>query len=95
MVEYDEKILRAFANKLYLRANIIVFLYAVIVGVVGASIGIIVALLLNDTLYHALTGGFFGVILGSVMGQLKAFMLRLQAQQILCQAQIEKNTRKK
>jgi membrane associated rhomboid family serine protease len=42
----------------------------------------------------ALIAGFVGLLMGYNTGKVKAFSLVLQAQQVLCQRQIELNTRK-
>jgi membrane associated rhomboid family serine protease len=42
----------------------------------------------------ALVAGFIGLLIGYNSGKAKAFSLVLQAQQVLCQRQIELNTRK-
>lgn len=42
----------------------------------------------------ALIAGFIGLLIGYNSGKVKAFSLVLQAQQLLCQRQIELNTRK-
>lgn len=42
----------------------------------------------------ALIAGFIGLLIGYNAGKVKAFSLVLQAQQVLCQRQIELNTRR-
>jgi sulfite exporter TauE/SafE len=95
MANYDPAILQAFANKLYARANGIIGGYTlagIIVGGVGGWV--------FDRSFQtgnsewiiagsALLIGLFGFTLGSG----RAFLLKFQAQQALCQRQIEMNTR--
>ena len=94
MVEYDPNVIRQFANALYKRANTIVAVYLIIGIIIGFTIGSLVgAANKNITSLGLLIGVFAGGSIGYVIGQDKAFFLRLQAQLVLCQVQIEMNTR--
>lgn len=90
MANYDSKIIYEMADKLYKKADSIIVTYtalgALILGALGilgmAAVGIL-------PLITAVIGG----IIGFVIGQEKAFELKLQAQVALCQVKIEENTR--
>ena len=87
-IRYDPLILQKFADRLYSQADSVVIL-CVILGVaiggiggfqIGGGIGAVVGLLI------------FGA-LGFAIGLSIAFQLKLRAQSVLCQKQIEENTR--
>lgn len=89
MVQYEPEIIYQFAERLYSKATTIVAVYAV----AGAVIGIFIGYGMKGWT-SAIIGG---VILGGVgwyLGTEKAFALKLQAQTALCQAAIERNSRK-
>lgn len=105
MVQYDVNEVRIFAEKLYLKANVIITLYTVL-GVllgIGGVIPVVATLQvffeLDDVMKMVAalmcavvlcgTGGF----LGYTLGDWKSFQIKLQAQTILCLAQIEDNTK--
>lgn len=105
MAQYDINEVRTFADKLYLKANVIVTFYTIL-GLlfgIGAVIPAVAALQvffeLDDVLKMVAAlmcavvlcgiGGF----LGYTLGDWKSFQIKLQAQTILCLAQIEDNTR--
>jgi hypothetical protein len=96
MVKYDPDILRKYANQFYMKANLEILGWSVVGLFLGAVLGVaLLALKLNDVspellFLGALVGGAF---LGFLWGREKAFMLKVQAQQILCQVEIEQNTR--
>lgn len=102
MVQYDSRIIEKFAEKLYAQANRIVALYVVLFAIGGALVG---AALANDSVsvraardrsisvWPIILGGLMLGALGYVVGQARAFQLRLQAQTALCQVKIEQNTR--
>ena len=86
-MEYDEKVIKEFAVRLYSIAEYVIMKYCILGiiivaapagGMGGAGSGII----------GAIIGGAIGYFIGSE----KAFGLKLQAQTALCQAQIERNT---
>ncbi|HMV54505.1 MAG TPA: hypothetical protein PLX20_15290 [Rhodocyclaceae bacterium] len=93
MSDYDEKTITEFALKLLTKADLTVVLF----GVLGLFSGSIAYLLINAAGPN-LSGfaGFAGVVILAVcmiiaMGRAQA--LRVQAQTLLCQVQIERNTR--
>lgn len=97
MVQYDARIIETFAEKLYAQANRIVALYVLLFAVGGAVAGAGFANL-TDGGRSSPVGSIIlvAVILGAlgyIVGQARAFQLRLQAQTALCQVRIEQNTR--
>lgn len=90
MADYNSKIIYEMAEKLYKKANSIVTTYTVagvlILGILGILGMTAIAIL---PLITAVLGG----IIGFLIGQEKAFELKLQAQIALCQVRIEENTR--
>lgn len=88
MVSYDPNVIQEFADKLYARAD------AIVVGwtAVGALAGFVLGSLMGG-------GGtrivliFLAGAIGYAVGMQRAFLLKLQAQQALCQVEIERNTR--
>jgi uncharacterized membrane protein len=98
--EYDAKILQDYADDLYKQAhNIIVQTatkYGAIMFLLSAVGAIFLAAQFNAgglgiVLLIVLT--LLGVAVGLSEGRSKAFKLKLEAQQLLCQRQIEINTR--
>jgi hypothetical protein len=98
VVEYDEKILVTMANKLYSEARWLVLRYAFIGAILAALVVGIAATFqgLEPTnagcILTAAAG--MGALAGAVYANERAFMLRLEAQRILVQVQIERNTRR-
>ncbi len=94
MTQYDPTILQTFANRLYARANSIIAAYALFGIVLGSIGGWYVSTLTSGSgpLVIALLAILFGAM-GYTIGSGRAFMLKFQAQQALCQRQIEANTR--
>ncbi|HEX8379870.1 MAG TPA: hypothetical protein VF619_04895 [Allosphingosinicella sp.] len=87
MISYDPKVIQEFADSLYSRADGIIMTYSAI----GALLGLLAGYMVGGS-----GGGVLGVLLGLGigywMGTQRAFLLKLQAQQALCQVQIERNT---
>jgi hypothetical protein len=101
--QYDSGILQRFADELYrqakwiivgtvLRYCLVVFLFmfvaCFVLGIQQPQLA-----LSNDGLVVACIVSLIGIPIGIEAGRKKAFNLKLQAQQILCQVQIEQNTR--
>jgi hypothetical protein len=102
---YDEHILQEYADDLYKQAKWIVVWTAVRYGlavfVVSFVIAVVVSVEKNLSTDSANAGALLvfvltllGILAGADAGRRKAFMLKLQAQHILCQRQTEINTRK-
>jgi hypothetical protein len=99
--QYDAGVLQQFADDLYARARRIVFTTALVytfVGFVGSAILISFLKLSARTADSNAAGWilFFTLVscaIGVSSGRAKAFQLKLQAQQTLCQRQIEINLR--
>lgn len=94
-----EFILQQFADDLYSRARWIIFSTAAMYGTVVFVLSIIGVLATSHSNLQVQEWGVIGtltlvaVAIGVNRGREKAFQLKLQAQQILCQRQIEENTR--
>ena len=95
MAVYDANIIQQFVDRLYRKAQIAVALYTSI----GAVIGFIVIFV--PITYFGFSSGYVegtggATLLGMLgfwLGRERTFKLKLRAQLILCQTQIEKNTR--
>jgi tetrahydromethanopterin S-methyltransferase subunit E len=108
VTNYDENILQQYADDLYQQAKWIVVMsalrYGLVVFLVSFGISMIVASSQMQISTDAANSGvamvmvlfltLLAVVVGVDAGRRKAFMLKLQAQQILCQRQTELNTRK-
>jgi tetrahydromethanopterin S-methyltransferase subunit E len=106
VTNYDENVLQQYADDLYKQAKWIVVMSALRYGLVVflASFGtiMVVASSQKDVSTDAANSGMMlvlfltliGIAVGVDAGRRKAFMLKLQAQQLLCQRQTEINTRK-
>ncbi len=106
MTTYDENILRKYADDLYQQAKWIVVWTAVRYGagvfLVALIFGIVIGSQQKQLAEEAANQGFglvlfltvVGIVAGVDAGRRKAFHLKLQAQEILCQRQIEINTRR-
>lgn len=86
MIKYDPKVLHRLAGQLYDRAEAVLFGHVMVGGLLGAG-----GFLLNTA--AGLCGVLIGLLIGYWIGDRKAFQMRVEAQLILCQVQIEENTR--
>jgi len=94
--EYDPQVIKEFSRRMYAQTKSIVLYHL--------FLGILMGLISFSVISNLLTGDLdflivaLGVMIGGVMGfgagQSRSFELKLQAQNALCQAQIEENTRK-
>lgn len=99
---YDPKILQACADSLYRQARWIIITTAVKYGALAFVLFWIVIGLRSQVAHEnentllllslLLTG--IAIYLGVSAGRTKAFALKLQAQQVLCQMRIEENTQR-
>jgi hypothetical protein len=102
---YDEDVLQQYADTLYrqakgivlwtaLRYGFVVLVVALVLGIAADSQGQVPSnkepLLYGSVVIFTVLGGIAGV----AAGRRKAFHLKFQAQQTLCQRQIEMNTRR-
>lgn len=88
MVRYDENIIKRFAQNLYDQANLTVILFTASGVLLGGGGG---SLVLEQV--GMIVGAVIFGFIGYLIGQTRAFQLKLQAQVALCQVQIEQNTR--
>lgn len=94
MIDYDASVLQTMAEKLYDRARWVVIRYFMLGGLIGLGGGYAgIATFTHGEPLVALPLGFLGALVGAILASERAFMLRLQAQQLLVQVQIERNTR--
>lgn len=96
MTKYKPEILETYATRLYRRASLSIVIYALAGIAIGALIGAGLATFsergsLESTM---LICAFFGFAIGFLVGDSRAFMLKLEAQKTLCQLETEKNTRR-
>jgi hypothetical protein len=99
--QYDSAILQQFADGLYAQARWIIVTTGAKYGCVALVLSVIGAAALQRSNPQMMDTSVIGVIgtvtlmaiaAGVSAGRTKAFHLKLQAQQILCQRQIEVNT---
>lgn len=101
MTSYDPAILQSFADQLYRRARGIEIKYAAGGGLLGLLAGLLgggyLSMLAEGASFTIWGTGLVFLAVGGVFGfsrgRMKAFTLRLQAQQALCYKKIEENTR--
>jgi hypothetical protein len=101
--QYDPAILQEYADALYREAKTIVYWRAFSYAAVTFLVMVVAAFIAAANQKSAsLSGQIFviptllagiGALVGAFAGKGKAFCLKLQAQQILCQWQIEQNLR--
>jgi len=100
MVQYDEKIIETFAEELYREADSLLKKSTVKWAFTGIVAGAIGGGAMGNWVEPsaALVGAVFVGVAAGAMGysvaKRRLFSLKLQAQTALCQAQIERNTRK-
>lgn len=97
MVQYDEKVIEAFAEELYREAATLVLRSTLKCLLVGLLVGAIGGGAMTDwesIMPYAAAGGVVCAAAGYGYSRRRVFLLKLQAQTALCQAQIERNTRK-
>lgn len=95
MVRYDESVIRQMAEKLQAQAAPLVFLGGVLGLLLGGLAGLFTGFAVSlspGTL--ALAGAVAGLLVRVSTAQQRAMLLRFQAQVALCQAQVERNTRR-
>jgi hypothetical protein len=90
MQRYDADVLYEFAERLYAQAKLIIVMGTLLGMLPG---GACAYLLVEHNGIIASLGALFGGVVGYVIGHEIAFILKLRAQIVLCQVQIEKNTR--
>lgn len=104
MTTYDANILQQYADDLYrqakwiivstaVRYGVAVFLVSLLIGIVIGSQRQVPTDAANQGVGIVLALTVVGIVVGIDAGRRKAFHLKLQAQQILCQRQTEINTR--
>ncbi|HEY6177388.1 MAG TPA: hypothetical protein VIX73_23185 [Kofleriaceae bacterium] len=97
MVAYDEQVLQKFAAQLYRQALQVVITSTLVGVLLGAGVGWLLVNLRPMLVSHSVAIAGLAILFGLAgysSGQAKAFMLRVQAQTLLCNAQIERNTKR-
>lgn len=94
MIQYNETILQQTADQLYARADNLVRNYTAAGALAGVALASIV-ILFGDWRPYALLFAIIGSAYGRFQANKFAYELRFQAQMLLCQLQIERNTRPK
>jgi len=106
--EYDAKVLQVYADDLYQQARYVVFTTALRYSVMTLLLSLVILGAFFAYISHGyqspdsgsqatlsiLIVTIIGIAVGINEGRRKAFRLKLEAQQILCQRQIEINTRR-
>ena len=95
-MQYDSSVIVKSAEKLYSAAAATVLACTLLLGLVGAAVGAgVFGLVAREAaVFGAVLGGLVFGAMGYLVGTQRAFTMRLQAQQALCQVQIELNTRR-
>lgn len=84
------------SDRLYARAASIHAYLSIFGAMGGAGAGAVMTVPAHDATFMmvgVVAGGAIGAVLGYALGMERAFLLRLQAQTIMVQVQIERNTR--
>ena len=90
---YDEEVLVNFASTLYKSANNMVSGGGFLGFVLGIAIGYLITDKGSGPIYM-ISGAVIGVVIGLVFAEGMSTNMRIQAQALMCQVQIEKNTRR-
>ena len=88
-VEFNPDIVQKMADRMYSQARTMV-IYA---ALSGALLGGLIGLAVTQKSTFAMVGALFFGLLGAAIGNSRALTLRVEAQKLLCQLEIEKNTR--
>jgi outer membrane lipoprotein SlyB len=94
MAMYNSDVLDQFADDLNSRADQAVPISAFLGALLGAIVGAAASGGSDNLPMFAGIGALVLAIIGGFLGRAKAFQLRVQAQTLLCQVQIEENTRR-
>ncbi|WP_414530861.1 hypothetical protein [Nodularia chucula] len=95
MVKYDPSVIQAIVEQLYSKANSILISHRVIGVIVGCLIGSGgAASIRGSAIIGLFIGGLIGYVIGNEMGLSKSLLYKFQAQMLLTQVEIEKNTYK-
>jgi hypothetical protein len=97
MVRYDSEVLYTFAERLEASAKSVIYLYAFLGVFIGAVCGyglVERSVSTEPSDYIPLVvGSLVGLLVGYLVGSEHAFRIRLGVHTVLCQVQIEENTR--
>ena len=100
---YDPQILQDYADDLYKQARSIIMWTTIKYGLVCFVLSLVFVNVINGTQKGGMDSNLMVIVVGVVTilgaltgygaGKLKAFQLKLEAQKLLCQRQIEQNTK--
>jgi sulfite exporter TauE/SafE len=91
---YDPAVIQKCADKLYAKANSIIYTYTAIGAIIGYLGGTHLSASYTTRTTYGIVGAIVIGLLGFAIGSERAFIFKLQAQVALCQRKIEENTRK-
>jgi hypothetical protein len=91
LVEFDPRVGKRFASQLYTRAYVMLAIAALLGFAAGFILTAPWAWLAGR---DPMAMGGLGAVVGIIVGEWRSLMLKVRAQEILCQLKIEKNTRK-
>lgn len=96
MSGYDPNLHQKFADTLQLRAKRIAIVFTAMAAIVGAGLGVALPRIAGkpSTAFPVIVATFVLGIFGFVAGKERSFSLCMRAHELLCQKQIEENTRK-
>ena len=90
-VQYDKSVIQTFADRLYKKADSIQAIYS-LVGFFAGCVGI--GFFIDEVhVLWTVSGGIIGTYIGQQIGAGVGLKYRIDAQNALCLAQIEENTR--
>lgn len=98
MIQYDEGVVQQFAELLYKKAKSIETIHSILGILIGlfampALLGMLGSGSEDAVKVGMVLGILFGFLFGRHIGASKSLQYRVEAQQALCLAQIERNTR--
>lgn len=93
-MHYDERGIERFAQNLYLRAQALEVGFPIVNAIVGLIVGALIGGPFGTSAARVAAGcAGAGALLGWMVSQGPVSVMRFQAQTVLCQLQIERNTR--
>jgi hypothetical protein len=93
MVEYDPSVIQAIVQQLYNKAKWTVIFNGIVGLIAGGTIGFSSFSINSAGGTGLILGSIFGFFIGNEIGLSKSLLYKFQAQTLLTQVEIEKNTR--
>ena len=91
MIQFDESLIQKEAATLYKKARDIIAIYILVGFLFSALIGFVFT---DGNINVSLMAGVVGIVIGYASALSASHRLKFNAQMLLCQLQIERNTRK-